>query len=69
MYCCTLYWSTMYLTHHYLIDVVGGGCLATFFFYYLMPAELREWETGGVGRFDEYDLLDRESPQSSRVYA
>lgn len=54
----------MYLTHHYLIDVVGGGCLATFFFYYLMPAELREWESGGVGRIEEYDLLDRESSSS-----
>lgn len=26
-----------------------------------MPAELKEWETGGVGRFDEYDLVDHPS--------
>ena len=28
-----LYWCTMYLMHHYLIDLVAGGCLATMFFY------------------------------------
>lgn len=50
----------MYLTHHYLIDLVAGGCLATFCFYFFMPAELKEWESGGVGRFEEYDLVDRE---------
>lgn len=49
----------MYLTHHYLIDLVAGGCLATFCFYFLMPEELKEWESGGVGRLEEYDLVDR----------
>lgn len=52
----------MYLTHHYLIDVVAGACLATFVFYYFLPAELKEWETGGVGRFEEYSLVDRQFP-------
>lgn len=28
-----LYWCTMYLMHHYLIDVVAGACLATTCFY------------------------------------
>ena len=23
-YAAVLYWATMYLTHHYLVDVVGG---------------------------------------------
>lgn len=32
-YCFWLYWCTMYLMHHYLIDLVAGGCLATLFFY------------------------------------
>lgn len=49
----------MYLTHHYLIDLVAGGCLATFCFYFIMPEELKEWESGGVGRLEEYDLVDR----------
>ncbi|KAM6499524.1 hypothetical protein JOM56_005032 [Amanita muscaria] len=40
-YVAVLYWSTMYLTHHYLIDVVGGACLATVFFYLFLPDELK----------------------------
>ncbi|GAA6039242.1 hypothetical protein JCM8097_003223 [Rhodosporidiobolus ruineniae] len=45
-----LYWSTMYLTHHYLIDLVAGGSLTCgFFYYYLnkMPDELRHPTTHG----------------------
>ncbi|KAI5480334.1 inositolphosphorylceramide synthase [Pseudohyphozyma bogoriensis] len=38
-YVSVLYWSTMYLTHHYLIDLVAGGSLAVTFFYILLPAE------------------------------
>ncbi|KAH7922430.1 PAP2-domain-containing protein [Leucogyrophana mollusca] len=55
-----LYWSTMYLTHHYLIDVVGGACLATAFFYLLMPDEL---SAGGAAsprsKYERYDLESR----------
>ncbi|KAF8632359.1 hypothetical protein AX15_001916 [Amanita polypyramis BW_CC] len=40
-YVAVLYWSTMYLTHHYLIDVVGGACLATVFFYLFLPDDLK----------------------------
>lgn len=31
-YVIWLWFSTMYLTHHYFIDVVAGSCLAVFFF-------------------------------------
>ena len=40
-YAGVLYWATMYLSHHYLIDVVGGACLATASFYLFLPEELR----------------------------
>lgn len=40
-YVAVLYWATMYLTHHYLIDVVAGACLATAFFYLYLPDEFR----------------------------
>ena len=36
-----LYWCTMYLMHHYLIDLVAGGCLATMFFYLFRTEEIR----------------------------
>ncbi|GAA5995955.1 phosphatase PAP2 family protein [Rhodotorula paludigena] len=50
-YVFVLYWSTMYLTHHYLIDLVAGGSLSCIFFYYYlskMPDELRHPTTHGV---------------------
>jgi len=40
-YAAVLYWATMYLTHHYLIDVVGGACLAIAFFYFFLPDDLK----------------------------
>ena len=41
IYAAVLYWATMYLTHHYLIDVVGGACLAIAFFYLFLPDDLK----------------------------
>ncbi|KAF8609276.1 PAP2-domain-containing protein [Ceratobasidium sp. AG-I] len=40
-YAAILYWSTMYLTQHYLVDVAGGTCLAILAFYYFLPHSLR----------------------------
>lgn len=37
-----LYWCTMYLMHHYLIDLVAGGCLATMCFYVFRTEEVRD---------------------------
>jgi hypothetical protein len=39
-YVAVLFWSTMYLSHHYLIDVVTGACFATACFYLFLPVEL-----------------------------
>ncbi|MCO5555862.1 hypothetical protein L7F22_009407 [Adiantum nelumboides] len=41
IYAFWLYWCTMYLMHHFLVDLVGGACLATGFFYYFLPDEIR----------------------------
>jgi membrane-associated phospholipid phosphatase len=43
IYAFWLYWCTMYLMHHFLVDLVGGGCLATACFYceYLRNARYR----------------------------
>lgn len=40
-YAAVLWWATMYLTHHYLIDVVCGACLAMASFYFFLPEELK----------------------------
>ncbi|CAG7854887.1 Inositol phosphorylceramide synthase catalytic subunit aur1 Short=IPC synthase catalytic subunit aur1; AltName: Full=Aureobasidin A resistance protein homolog; AltName: Full=Phosphatidylinositol:ceramide phosphoinositol transferase [Serendipita indica DSM 11827] len=67
-YVAVLYWSTMYLAHHYLIDVVAGASLAVLCFHLFMPESLRHLEkhptssaNGNRGRskYEIYDLEDR----------
>lgn len=40
-YAFLLYWSTMYLTHHYLVDLVAGGALAIASFYLFLTEDQR----------------------------
>jgi hypothetical protein len=47
-----LWWATMYLSHHYLIDLTGGACLSVMVFYLFMPEEFKDSDQI-VGR-DEY---------------
>ncbi|KAF7328909.1 acidPPc domain-containing protein [Mycena venus] len=64
-YAGVLYWATMYLSHHYLIDVVAGACMAIFFFYVFLPDEFRDpaaatappgsIRTGGRSKYELYD--------------
>ncbi|KAI0804619.1 PAP2-domain-containing protein [Irpex lacteus] len=73
-YVAILYWATMYMTHHYLIDVVGGACLAVACFYLLLPDELKgpmaTAPPGGLGpnggRRSKYEIYDLEDPTRSR---
>jgi membrane-associated phospholipid phosphatase len=66
-YAGVLYWATMYLTHHYLIDVVGGACLATAFFYIFLPDEFRGSRAttppGGRSQRSKYEIYDLEAPR------
>jgi len=58
-YTSILYWATMYLTHHYLIDVVGGACLATACFYFFLPARLQTRPSAAVrSKYEQYGLED-----------
>ncbi|CCM00220.1 uncharacterized protein FIBRA_02248 [Fibroporia radiculosa] len=72
-YTAILYWATMYLTHHYLIDVVGGSCLAVACFYLYMPEQLKGANatappsSGAYGsRRSKYELYDLEEPRPTR---
>jgi membrane-associated phospholipid phosphatase len=69
-YASVLYWATMYLTHHYLIDVVSGACLATAFFYFFLPDEMKGAGAASspnlgffTGRRNKYELYDIEVPR------
>jgi hypothetical protein len=82
-YAGVLYWATMYLTHHYLIDVVGGACLAIAFFYLFLPDELKgagaTLPPGGLATTlsrsglssgpgrSKYEIYDLEDPRRRRV--
>ena len=72
-YAGLLYWATMYLTHHYLIDVVGGACFAVASFYFYLPDELRgpaalapppNLNLGSGRSRNKYDLYEVEDPRS-----
>lgn len=72
-YAALLYWATMYLTHHYLIDVVFGSCLAVVCFYFFMPEDVKGANAtlppGGVPgsgygiRRSKYEIYDLEEPR------
>ncbi|KAF7966337.1 hypothetical protein HWV62_20286 [Athelia sp. TMB] len=68
-YAGILYWATMYLTHHYLIDVVSGACLATAIFHLFLPDEFRgpaaTAPPGGLGRGQrsKYEIYDLDAPR------
>jgi len=71
VYVLILYWATMYLTHHYLIDVVGGTCLSVAAFYLLLPDEVKgpfatslPQNLGGPAQHSKYQLYDLEEPRS-----
>ncbi|KAK1222285.1 Phosphatidylinositol:ceramide phosphoinositol transferase (IPC synthase) [Marasmius sp. AFHP31] len=79
-YAGILYWATMYLTHHYLVDVVGGACMATAFFYLFLPDELKHPSaatapptglSGNAHRMgtqrSKYAIYDLEAPSSASL--
>ncbi|KAJ7334861.1 hypothetical protein DFH08DRAFT_749935 [Mycena albidolilacea] len=64
-YAGVLYWATMYLSHHYLIDVVAGACMAIFFFYVFLPDEFRgagATAPPGAKARSKYEIYDLDAP-------
>ena len=76
-YAGILYWATMYLTHHYLIDVVSGACLATASFYLFVPDGLKNSHalsppaganSSGRAVRSKYDLYDLKDTHAAPGY-
>ncbi|KAJ7911569.1 hypothetical protein B0H13DRAFT_2660453 [Mycena leptocephala] len=68
-YTAVLYWATMYLSHHYLIDVVAGACLSILMFYLFLPDEFRDPAAATApagttrgGPRSKYEIYDLEAP-------
>lgn len=54
-YTGVLWWATMYLSHHYLIDLTGGACLSVVVFYLFMPEAFKDSDQ--IYDKPDYDLV------------
>jgi len=56
-YVMWIWWSTMYLTHHYFIDLIGGACLTYVVFYACKMTCLPRIQTDRFARWS-YDFVE-----------
>ncbi|KAF9931625.1 Aureobasidin resistance protein Aur1 [Linnemannia zychae] len=75
LYVFWIWWATMYLGHHYVVDLVGGGAyavvafwLGSYFLPTLMPKvvdlEKQEMGKGGKGMYDSDAVLHPQEKQT-----
>lgn len=59
-YVSWLWWSTMYLTHHYFVDLVAGSVLSFVMFTYtkytMLPIDTSLWCRWSYARIEKYDV-------------
>ncbi|ODQ56351.1 PAP2-domain-containing protein [Saitoella complicata NRRL Y-17804] len=65
-YVMWLWWSTMYLTHHYFVDLIGGSCLAVVCFLISQRMFLPRTQEGKYLRW-EYDHVVRGDTHASGI--
>lgn len=56
-YVAWIWWATMYLSHHYAVDLVGGGLLAALAFYVTKARFLPRPQPGKASRW-EYEYVE-----------
>jgi membrane-associated phospholipid phosphatase len=56
-YTLWMWWATMYLSHHYAVDLVGGGILAAIAFYFAKARFLPRIQPEKTFRWD-YDYVE-----------
>jgi len=56
-YVLWLWWATMYLSHHYAVDLVAGSLLAAIIFYFTKARFLPRIQSGKKFRWD-YDYIE-----------
>ena len=56
-YVLWLWWSTMYLSHHYAVDLVGGSLLAAIVYYFAKANFMPRLQAGKTFRWD-YDYIE-----------
>jgi len=64
-----LWWSTMYLSHHYAVDLVAGSMISIIFYYMYRSKELPRLQPGKMFRWD-YDYVECGDPaDTSNAYS
>ena len=67
-YTMWMWWATMYLSHHYAVDLVGGGFLAAIAFYIAKKNFLPKVQMDKMFRWD-YDYIERgDTPSGGYEY-
>lgn len=56
-YVLWIWWSTMYLTHHYFVDLIGGAAVAFSIFYFCKLTCLPQTQDGKFARWS-YDYIE-----------
>lgn len=66
-YALWLWWATMYLSHHYAVDLVGGSMLAATIFFFTQSHFLPRIQPGKTFRWD-YDYIECGDAPSEYAY-
>ncbi|KAL2072165.1 hypothetical protein VTL71DRAFT_11508 [Oculimacula yallundae] len=67
-YAMWMWWATMYLSHHYAVDLVGGGFLAAIAFYVAKTNFLPRVQMDKAWRWD-YDYVEKgDAPSGAYEY-
>lgn len=65
LYAAWVWWATMYLSHHYAIDLVGGGLIAAVFYYVCRAKYMPRRQADKLTRW-EYEYV--EIGESNQVF-
>lgn len=69
VYAGWVWWATMYLSHHYAIDLVGGGLIAACFFYVSRAKWMPQRQADKMTRWDyEYVEIGERHKVSDEEY-
>lgn len=67
VYTLWLWWATMYLSHHYAIDLIGGGLLAALTFYFAKSRFVPRVQPDKTLRWD-YDYVEYGNASEGYAY-
>ena len=65
-YVLWVWWATMYLTHHYFVDLIGGSCLAVIVFYVAQRNYLPQVQPDKLFRWQYESVVKGHSARPSR---